>query len=83
MSTEVQTVLNAALALPLPQREELAAHLAKSLVDSPVLTPEEQAEVDSAWEGEIERRIAEYDQGRVKTIPGAQVTKELQEKFGL
>jgi putative addiction module component (TIGR02574 family) len=83
MSTEVQTVLNAALALPLPQREELASHLAKSLVDSPVLTPEEQAEVDLAWEAEIERRIAEYEQGRVKTIPGTQVIKELREKFGL
>ena len=64
MSTEVQAVLNAALALSLPQREELASQLAKSLVDSRVLTPEEQDEADDAWEAEIERRIAEFEQGR-------------------
>jgi hypothetical protein len=61
MSSEVQSVLNAALALPLPQREELTAHLAQSLVGSPDLTPEEQSEVDLAWEAEIERRIADFE----------------------
>ena len=64
MSTEVQAVLNAALALSLPQREELASQLAKSLVNSRVLTPEEQDAADDAWEAEIERRIAEFEQGR-------------------
>ena len=48
--------------LPPAEREALAGQLFDSLE-----TNDPDAEV--AWQAEIERRIAELDQGRVKPIP--------------
>jgi putative addiction module component (TIGR02574 family) len=53
----------------------LAGHLLESL-DQP-----EQMEVDAAWSEEIERRIRDVDEGRVKLIPGEEVLAELRSRF--
>jgi len=63
MSPTGATILKDALQLPEPDRADLAAMLIESL-DSQV---DEDAE--AAWDTEIERRIAELDNGSVRAVP--------------
>jgi len=37
--------------------------------------------VEAAWDEEIKRRVDDIRSGRVKTIPGEQVLRELAEEF--
>ena len=73
--TSFDEILRAALELPPNVRAMLAGHLLESL-DNP-----EQTEIDAAWSEEIERRIREVDEGRVKLIPGEEVLAELRSRF--
>lgn len=68
-------ILRAALDLPPDARARLAGELLESL-DGP-----EQTEIDTAWAEEIERRIRDIDEGRVKLIPGEEVLAELRSRF--
>ena len=62
MTAKDKKLLNAALRLPPAQREALAGRLLDSLeADDP--------HAEAIWQAEIERRIAELDQGKVKPIP--------------
>ena len=69
MSTQLQTVFNAALLLPESERGELAARLMDTLEEIPEFHPE--------WEAEIQRRIEDVRSGRDLGIPMAQLRKEL------
>jgi putative addiction module component (TIGR02574 family) len=60
-----------AIALDVREREALAEELLLTVDDGT------REEVDAAWAEEIERRIAEYERGEVKAIPGDQVLREL------
>lgn len=40
-----------------------------------------QKEIDVLWGKEVERRVNEIKTGEVKTIPGENVFKEIQERF--
>ena len=60
-----------AMALDVREREALAEELLLTVDDGT------REEVDAAWAEEIERRIAEYERGEVKAIPGDQVLREL------
>jgi putative addiction module component (TIGR02574 family) len=73
--TSVVEILRTALELPPDARAMLAGHLLESLDDS------EQTEIDAAWSEEIERRIRDIDEGRVKLIPGEEVLAELRSRF--
>jgi len=53
----------------------LAGQLLESLDDP------EQTEIDTAWSEEIERRIRDVDEGKVKLIPGEEVLAELRSRF--
>ena len=64
-----------ALALPTPNRAQMAERLLKSL-DHP-----SQKEIDEAWAVEIERRIREIDEGKVKLLPGKQVLRSLRARL--
>jgi len=65
MSSNAKKLLDEALRLPPGEREALAGQLFDSLeTDDP--------NAESAWQAEIERRIAELDQGKVKPIPWAE-----------
>ena len=69
MTPEVSKLLERALALTLEEQEALADSLISNLggkVDPGV---------EAAWEAEIERRIAELDSGKAKTIPWEEVRK--------
>jgi len=63
MNAPAQKLLEDALRLPQRDRAELAA----SLIDS--LDPGVDEDAPAAWASEIERRIAELEQGTVKPVP--------------
>lgn len=71
MTTEANKLLENALRLPEADR----AALATKLLDS--LDPESEEEVETAWAKEIEKRLDDLDQGRVKTIPWSEVRGRL------
>ena len=72
MSRTVDALVSQAQSLPDEERALLVERLMLTLHDY-------QAEVDAAWEIEIERRIDDIDSGRVKTIPW----EEAKETLGL
>jgi putative addiction module component (TIGR02574 family) len=71
MNQVMETLFQAALALPPENR----AALAEQLLDS--LAEEDQAAVDAAWALEAQRRLEAFDQGKLKAIPGEEVLRSL------
>lgn len=69
-----EEILGAALALPPGTRAMLAGHLLESL------NPPNQKEIDAAWAEEVERRVREIDEGKVETIDGELVMRELRSR---
>jgi putative addiction module component (TIGR02574 family) len=67
------------LDLPDQDRARLARRLILSLEDTPL---EDPAEVEKAWEEEIQRRVAEVEAGTADLIPAdvafAEIRKSLQ-----
>lgn len=76
MSSQASELLEKALALSVQERGLLIDRLVESLDDEPV-----EEGVEAAWAEEIKRRVDEVRSGRVKTIPGEQVLRELAEEF--
>lgn len=76
MNSRVSELLERALALSLEERGLLIDRLVESLNDEPA-----EEGVEKAWAEEIKRRVDEVRSGRVKTIPGEQVLRELAEEF--
>jgi len=70
MSASLEQIEREALALPAKERAELVDKLWESLGDTtyPVLSKE--------WLAEIERRRQELLQGKVKPIPGQEVSRK-------
>ncbi len=60
--------------LPIDIKTQLIERLLSSL--SPA-----QKELDELWAAEAEMRVTEIREGKVKTIPGDQVFKEIQERI--
>jgi putative addiction module component (TIGR02574 family) len=56
------------------------ARLALSLIES--LEPADAGDVETAWRAEIEARLAAYDRGEVKAIPGEEVFAEIRRLLG-
>lgn len=54
----------------------LIDRLVESLDDEPA-----EEGVEAAWDEEIKRRVDDIRSGRVRTIPGEQVLRELAEEF--
>ena len=67
----IETLTAEALKLPPDQRATLADKLVESL------DPSDDPEIRRAWETEIDRRIADVESGRAKTIPAEQVFAEI------
>lgn len=68
MSAKAKELLNEAMRLPPAEREALAGELFDSL-------EREDPDAEAAWQVEIERRVAELDQGKVKPIPWAEARR--------
>jgi len=71
MLPDPQRLLDEALKLPTSARAELVGRLLETLDD------EVDEGVEEAWEAEIARRTEELDQGKVTTVPWAEVRREL------
>jgi putative addiction module component (TIGR02574 family) len=65
-------ILEAALKLPTEQREELIEELSASL---------DAGDLGEYWEAEIQRRVADVDAGKVKTVPADEVYARLRQRF--
>lgn len=71
MTRAIEELYERASQLPEADRAELAGLLLESIED-----PSDEG-VEEAWAAEIERRMAEYRTGRVKTIPWSEVRAHL------
>jgi putative addiction module component (TIGR02574 family) len=76
MTSQVSELLEKALTLSTRERGMLIDRLVESLDDEPAETG-----VEAAWDQEIKRRVDDIRSGRVETIPGEQVLRELAEEF--
>ena len=65
------------LALSPKRRAKIAGILIRSLDDEEDVN---EAEVEDAWANEIERRVEEIRNGKVKMVPGAVFIRRLQTK---
>lgn len=70
MSTTLKELEVQARALSPEERARLAESLLESLRDAPI------AEIEKAWELEIEERIAAYDRGELPTFSAESVFAE-------
>ena len=71
MTRAVEQLYEQASQLPAEDRAELAGMLLESIEDPP------DEGVEEAWAAEIERRMAAYRSGSVKSIPWAEVRAHL------
>jgi putative addiction module component (TIGR02574 family) len=76
VTPELSELLEKALALSTQERSLLIDRLMASLDEEPA-----DEGVEATWDDEIKRRIDDIRSGRVKTIPGEQVLRELAEEF--
>jgi putative addiction module component (TIGR02574 family) len=60
--------------------DEERARLALSLIES--LERPDEGDVDASWRAEVEARLAAYDRGEIKGIPGADVLAEVRRLLG-
>ena len=74
MSENFDEILSAALSLAPGARAMLAGHLLESL------DRENQKRIDAVWTEEAERRMQQIRDGKVDTIDGEHVMRELRER---
>jgi len=74
MPTSISDIEAAALDLPAGERAQLAQRLLASLERDPA--------VEAAWDAEIQRRIEEFEAGRMESIPAAEVFAEARRRIG-
>jgi len=76
MLPDPQKLLDDAMKLPTSTRAELVGRLLDTLEG------EADEGVEEAWQAEIARRVTELDEGRVMTVPWAEVRRELRARQG-
>ena len=79
MKATLEEVAMDALDLPSNDRALLARKLIESLDDAPAENP---ADVERAWQEEVERRLDDLVSGKVKAIPAEEVFAKLRAKYG-
>ena len=75
MSNDFDEILSAALSLPRDARVTLADRLFESL------DGDEQKRIDALWAEEAERRWREIEEGKVETIDGESVMRDLRARY--
>ena len=75
MSKPLERLESEVLGLSQAERARLAHVILLSLEHEPFEEPEA---VEAAWAKEIERRVEDVRTGRVKTIPGEEVFREIE-----
>lgn len=71
MTDKSKILLEEALKLAANERAEVAERLIASLDEVP------DANVEQAWQEEVQRRLQQIDHGEVKTIPWEEVQRQL------
>jgi len=74
MTAKTKELISMVESLPVDVKTTLVEKILNSLHPS-------QKEIDALWAKEAEKRVKEIKTGRVKTISGDKVFKEIQEKF--
>jgi putative addiction module component (TIGR02574 family) len=74
MSGNSKSILEAALSLPADDRAEIAERLMFSLDDR------HRAEIEAAWDAELQRRSTEVDRGDVTLIPEDEAMRRFRER---
>jgi putative addiction module component (TIGR02574 family) len=75
MSSTVDAIAADAGRLPVDQRLTLAHRILTSV------EPLVSSEIENAWDGEVRRRIADFDAGKVVGVPAADVFSELERRL--
>lgn len=75
-ATNLENILEQAKALSESDRARLAHDLLATLDGQP------DADVSTAWEQELKRRLAEIKEGTAKTISREELTRRLQDRIG-
>jgi len=70
MTSQSKKLLDEALRLPPAEREALAGRLFDSL-------EKDDPDAEAAWQAEIEKRIIEMDQGKIKPIPWSEARRAI------
>jgi putative addiction module component (TIGR02574 family) len=78
MPVTLEQVTEEVRELSRPDREQLLARLIRDLEPVENLSA---AEIGSAWDNEIARRLEEIDSGKVKAVPAEEVFARLQAKL--
>ena len=76
MSAETIKLISTVESLPIDIKTALIEKLLNSLHPS-------QKEIDKLWAKEAERQLSKIKTGKVKTIPGDEVFKEIHKKYQL
>ena len=71
---KTEELISEAISLPVDIKTDLVNKLLESLRPT-------NKEIDELWAKEAEKRVDEIKTGKVKTIPGQDVFKEIQNKF--
>ena len=74
MTSKTIELISTVESLPIDIKTTLIEKLLNSLHPS-------QKEIDKLWAKEAERRVSEIKTGKVKTIPGDEVFKEIHKKY--
>lgn len=74
MVTKTKNIISMVESLPVDIKTTLVEKILNSLHPT-------QKEIDELWAKEAERRVDEIKTGKVKTIAGDEVFKEIREKF--
>ena len=74
MTTKTNELIAMVESLPVDIKTTLVEKILNSLHPS-------QKEIDALWAKEAEKRVREIKTGKVKTIPGDKVFKEIHEKY--
>jgi putative addiction module component (TIGR02574 family) len=78
MPVTLEQVTEEVRELSRPDREQLLARLIRDLEPVENLSA---AEIESAWDNEIARRLEEIDSGKVKAAPAEEVFARIQSKL--
>lgn len=74
MTTKTNDIMSMVESLPIDIKTKLLEKILNSLHPS-------QKEIDALWVKEAEKRVTGIKTGKVKTIPGDEVFKEIRKRF--
>lgn len=74
MATKTDELFSRVESLPVDIKTQLVEKILNSLNPS-------QKEIDALWVKEVERRVKDIRTGKVKTIPGEEIFREIKKRF--